>query len=59
MAMIQDCFKTTEDLKDRAIKLGKSKLVAGGGKSAVYRMAITEYLEKYENQPPKKKVTLR
>ncbi len=59
MAMIQDCFKTTKDLKDRAVRLGKSKLVAGGGKSAVYRMAIMEYLEKYENQPVKKKVTLR
>ncbi len=57
--MIQDCFKTTKDLKDRAVRLGKSKLVAGGGKSAVYRMAIMEYLEKYENQPVKKKVTLR
>lgn len=47
MAMIQDCFKTTEELKDRCIKLGKSK-TGGGGKSAVYRMAIIEYLEKYE-----------
>ncbi len=59
MAMTQDCFKTTVDLKERSIKLGKTRVVAFGGKSAVYRMAITEFLEKHENQPIKKKVTLR
>lgn len=57
MAMVQDCFKLPQDLIDRSIKLGKKK--SGGGKSGIYRMAIIEYLEKYEDEPVKKKVTLR
>lgn len=52
MAMVQDCFKLPEDLINRCVKLGKKK--SGGGKSSIYRMAIIEYLEKYEEQVIKK-----
>lgn len=48
MAMIQDCFKITPELIERARKLAKKK--NGGGKSALYRMAIIEYLDKYETE---------
>jgi hypothetical protein len=49
MAMIQDCFKIPSELIERVVKLAKKK-TGSGGKSALYRMAIIEYLDKYETE---------
>jgi len=46
MAKNQDCFKIEKKLKDRATEYAKGKM----SRSAVYRIALIEYLERNEKK---------